>query len=68
MTSPTPSESSIDLDVKDILAELTPRGRREFEAAQQRAICRKLQEQNAELRRELAQVSNAKNGAPVRAA
>lgn len=68
MTSPDPDVASIDLDVKDILAELTPRGRREFEAAQQRVITRKLQEQNAELRRELAEVSNAKNAGPVRAA
>lgn len=57
MSQPTqqpeqPASLDVDLQVQDILAELTPRGRREWDAAQQRAINRKLLAEISALRNE----------------
>lgn len=49
-----PEQPSVDLEVKDILAELTPRGRREWDAAQQLAINRKLVARISELQNKLS--------------
>lgn len=54
-------DGSIDLQVEEIVAELSPEGRLHFENAQLRVMNRKLQQA-------LAEAANVKSERPVKAA
>lgn len=54
-------DSSMELDINEVIAELSAEGRLHFENAQLRVMNRKLQ-------KALAEAGNSKNATPVRAA
>lgn len=57
-----------DFSLDDLMGATDELGRAKIQAAAQVLLARKLQGENEQLRRELAEAVNAKNGSPVRAA